>query len=253
MDAYHVCVIRTGLCSVSFRRLAAGRVVDLVADTGLATVEWGADVHAPPADLDAVVGLRERCAARGVAVASLGSYFRAGPGDEFGPVLEAAVALGAPRVRVWAGVKGSADADADDVREVVERTRAAARMARERGVEVAFEFHHGTLTDSPASTLRLLDAVDEPNVSTYWQPPLDVPDGEAVAGLEALLPRVSGLHVFSWWPGKERLPLSARAALWREVFAVTGGKDVDALLEFVPDDDPAVLAREAATLAELVA
>jgi hypothetical protein len=57
------------------------------------------------------------------------------------------------------------------------------------------------------------------------------------------------VHVFSWWPRAERHPLAARSALWREALALAG--DVDALLEFVPGDDPAVLAREAATLREL--
>ena len=52
----------------------------------------------------------------------------------------------------------------------------------------------------------------------------------------------------------ERLPLGERADLWREVFTMLAaeGTDRDALLEFVPGDDPRVLARETATLRELI-
>jgi hypothetical protein len=66
----------------------------------------------------------------------------------------------------------------------------------------------------------------------------------ALAGLRAVAPWLSALHVFGWWP--RATPLAAHAELLREALALAG--DVDALLEFVPDHDPAVLAREAATL-----
>jgi 3-dehydroshikimate dehydratase len=62
-------------------------------------------------------------------------------------------------------------------------------------------------------------------------------------------PWVAALHVFSWWPRDERLPLAARAELWQAALAEAG--DVDALLEFVPGDDPEAVVRDAGTLWEL--
>ena len=67
---------------------------------------------------------------------------------------------------------------------------------------------------------------------------------EAQVALDTLrqaLPRTSTIHVFSWWPGHERLPLAERSDLWEPAFAVlaANGADRDALLEFVPGDDPA--------------
>ncbi|MFJ1678114.1 MULTISPECIES: hypothetical protein [unclassified Streptomyces] len=58
------------------------------------------------------------------------------------------------------------------------------------------------------------------------------------------------MHVFSWWPGNRRLQLADREDLWAGVFDLLKGRreGLEALLEFVPGDDPAVLAREAATL-----
>lgn len=86
------------------------------------------------------------------------------------------------------------------------------------------------------------------NVRTYWQPPLDASDEEALAGLAELADRVCAVHAFSWWPGNNRLPLADRTRLWAAVFGLLDGRDVQALLEFVPGDDPEVLVREAATL-----
>ncbi|GAA1571267.1 sugar phosphate isomerase/epimerase [Dactylosporangium maewongense] len=247
--------LQTGMCSVTLRRLPAGAVLDLAAAAGLACVEWGADRHVPPGDPRAAAALRQRGLDLGVAVAAYGSYFRAGVDDvaDFATVLATAVALGAPRVRIWAGAAGSARVSADERRAVVAGARAAVERAADAGILVAFEFHGDTLTDTVASTLDLLGEV--PGAATYWQPPVGAPDAEALAGLAAVLDHLAAVHVFSWWPRTERLPLTARERLWRETFTLLRGceldRDLDALLEFVPGDDPAVVATEAATLRDL--
>ncbi len=234
--------MRPGLCSVTLRALPVEAVAGAAAAAGLEAIEWGADVHVPPGDL----GAAERARDSGLAVASYGSYFRAGdPLDDFAAALATARALGAPRIRIWAGRVGSAAASAAERRAVADGVRAAAELAGD--VEVALEFHGGTLTDEPASAVALLEAAGA--ARAYWQPPQGAPDAVALAGLRDVLPWLAAVHVFSWWPRDERRPLAARAALWREALALAG--DVDALLEFVPGDDPAVLAREAATLREL--
>jgi 3-dehydroshikimate dehydratase len=234
--------VRPGLCSVTLRALDVEAVAAAADRAGLEAIEWGADVHVPPGDLAAA----ERARGTGVAVASYGSYFRAGdPLDEFAAVLETARALGAPRIRIWAGRVGSAEASPAGRAAVAEGVRAAVELAGD--IEVALEFHGGTLTDAPASAVALLAAAG--GARTYWQPPQGAPDAVALAGLRAVAPWLAAVHVFSWLPRAERHPLAARAALWREALALAG--DVDALLEFVPGDDPAVLAREAATLREL--
>ncbi|MDG4770188.1 TIM barrel protein [Solwaraspora sp. WMMD792] len=249
-------VLHSGMCSVTLRREPALTVLDVAARAGLRRVEWGGDVHVPPGDTRAAALVRAASQDRGVEVASYGSYFRAGadPDEDFAPVLASAVALGAPRIRIWAGTLGSAEASAEQRRAVVRSSRAAAEQAAAVGVELAFEYHSGTLTDTAESTLRLLADVDHPAVRTYWQPPLDLPDAAAVADLRQVLPWVDAVHVFSWWPGYHRLPLTARDRLWRDVFAELrgAGRDFDTLLEFVIDDDPARVATEAASLAQLI-
>src|SRR3954470_12550767 len=236
------CPMRPGLCSVTLRRLGAADVAAVAARAGLAAIEWGADVHVRPGDLGAADTAREV-----FPVASYGSYFRAGEDRDFAPVVETARRLGAPRIRIWAGRVGSAEATAQQRAAVAGGVRAAAEAAE--GLELALEFHGGTLADTPESALALLEDVGVESVRTYWQPPQGLADEAALAGLRLVLPHLAALHVFSWWPRDERLPLAARADLWRAALALAG--DVDALLEFVPGDDPDAVVRDAATLREL--
>lgn len=228
-----------GLVSVTFRHLGVAEVVALACRAGLRAVEWGGDVHVPSPR--AAYEARARCADAGLAVAAYGSYYRGGPG--FGDVLRTAVALGAPRIRVWAGAHGSADADRNAV--VADLAHAVALAAGE-GIEICLEYHAGTLTDTLESTVDLLDAV--PGVRPYWQPPVGERIAGALAAVEVLRPVTA--HVFAWDDAGERLPLAAGEPLWRPVLDALRGLPgtCHALLEFVRDDDPAAFAEDAATL-----
>lgn len=246
---------RPGLCSVTLRAHSVGEVLRLARSAGLAAIEWGGDVHVP-ADPRLAREVGRLTADAGLAVSSYGSYYRTGVSDpaEFAGVLACGRAMGAPRIRVWAGASGSAETDGESRRRVVADARRIGALAAGAGVRVGFEYHGGTLTDTPASTVDLLEAVDLPTVGTYWQPPVGMPDAEALADLGRIATQVEAVHVFSWWPGWERLRLSARAGLWRGVFDLLSrsGRRLDALLEFVPDDDPGLLAGEAGALRSLL-
>jgi sugar phosphate isomerase/epimerase len=241
-----------GLCSVTLRALSPAEVLARASAAGLTRVEWGADRHAPPGDVAALRGIRDLTERSGMVTCSYGSYWRAGttPAAELPALLEAAEVLGAGRVRIWAGVVGSDRADPATREHVVTQLRLAADLAAERGIELACEFHADTLADTPESTVDLMQAAARPNLSTYWQPPVDVPDDAALAGLDQLLDRVSAVHVFSWWPGQTRLPLVGRRDLWRKVLTRLheAERGPDLLLEFVPGDDPERIAPEAGTL-----
>lgn len=240
--------IRAGLCSVTFRGLGVDEVIELAVSSGLASIEWGGDVHVPPGDTHTARRVGERTRAAGLAVASVGSYYRCD--DAFASVLSSAAALGAPRIRVWAGDTGSADATPADRARVASHLDNAALHAAAYGIDLALEFHGGTLTDTADSAIDLLSAIAATNVSCYWQPAVGADDSVALADLALLAPWLSTVHVFSWWPQHERLPLAAREALWSRALAFAGTLPgvTDALLEFLPDDDPALLAGEAAAL-----
>ncbi|MGP5268496.1 sugar phosphate isomerase/epimerase family protein [Brachybacterium alimentarium] len=253
-------MIRPGLCSVTLRALSPAEVAHRAADAGLQAIEWGGDVHVPAGDPRRGEEVRTLTANAGLDVASYGSYFH-GTGErsavsiEIAEMVASALALGAPRIRVWAGTTGSKESTPQERERVVNSLREMAERAGEHGLEVGLEFHRATLTDTARSTLALLEEVGHPGVSTYWQPPKGLPDAEALATLDLVLARISTVHVFSWWPMGQRLRLAERADLWTAVLArlAATGRPRDALLEFVPGDDPDLLPVEAETLRGLLA
>lgn len=227
-----------GLVSVTFRQLAVPEIVALVTRAGLRAVEWGGDVHVP--DPVAARETAARCADAGVEVAAYGSYYRAGAGEPFEEVLATATALGAPRIRIWAGRLGSAQEPSR--RAVVEDIARVATLAAGEGVTVCLEYHANTLTDTLESTVELLRAV--PAVRPYWQPPIGVSRADALAAVRELRPVTA--HVFTWSDTGARLPLADGEALWRPVLSTMDGGY--ALLEFVRDDDPEAFLEDAETL-----
>ncbi|MFF3027078.1 sugar phosphate isomerase/epimerase family protein [Microbacterium sp. NPDC057944] len=248
--------IRAGLCSVTFRALGPEEIIALAADAGLEAIEWGGDVHVPAGDTGRAQRVARATRDAGLAVASYGAYFRAGAGEDITPVLDSAEALGADRVRIWAGSVDAAEATDAEWAQVVERLRAAASEAGEWGIELALEFHSGTLAATAPSTLRLLAEVGSPHLRTYWQPTVAASVDDAIDEYRQIAAHTSAAHVFSWWPVKERLPLRERADLWTRFFSdarAAAQPPRDALLEFVPGDDPSLLASEAATLRSYLA
>lgn len=249
--------IRPGLCSVTFRSSEPAEVIQAVTQAGLEAIEWGGDMHVPTGNDVRAKEVKERTAEAGLVVASYGSYLRLGACTqrEQEDVLRTAVELGAPRIRVWAGSRGSADADAQYWAGVVDDARTFADAAAAQGVRVGLEFHGGTLADRAESTAALLSEIDRDNrVGTYWQPPQGMPAEEGLAGLDLLAERVMAIHAFSWWPQDDRHPLAARSALWRAVLHRLAGREgqTDILLEFVRTDSPVQLAHDAATLLNLI-
>ena len=46
--------MKTGLTSVSFRKLSVDEVIALAKKAGVDGIEWGSDVHVPPNDIEYV-------------------------------------------------------------------------------------------------------------------------------------------------------------------------------------------------------
>lgn len=234
-----------GLCSVTLRHSSITDVAAIAAEAGLAGIEWGTDVHIR--DSGSADEAREATLDAGMAVLSLGSYYRAGTFADFDAVVQLAVRLEAPRIRVWAGEQGSADTDRDGRLAVVQDALRIAEIAGGHGVDLAFEYHGGTLTDTPDSTLELLQEVGRDNVGTYWQPAVGLTDQAALASLRQVLDHVTGVHCFSWWPEHERLALSGRKQLWQSAADILreAGRPFDMMLEFVADDLPENVSHDA--------
>jgi sugar phosphate isomerase/epimerase len=239
-----------GLCSVTFRAFTCDDVVAAAERAQLDAIEWGADVHVPPGDTERASAVARRCADAGITIPSYGSYLLAA-GVDLAPLaalLDTACALGAMTLRVWTPF-GTVERAA-----VVDALAATCRAAGDRGLEVGLEFHPGTLTETAAGTMTLLDDVGASNLWTYWQPPTGhVDDTRCIAELHVVLARLAHLHVFSWDASGDRRPLAMRSALWPRVFELAGGAGEwphprVAYLEFVTGDSPGALTTDAATL-----
>ncbi len=236
----------TGIVSVTFRALSPDEIIELTRKAGLTGIEWGADIHVPFGELHNARMVGERTRDAGLRVLSYGSYYRAGQHVEsFSEILQTAKALGAPHIRIWAGAKGSSETTSEERRSVTEDCRRIVQMAQDQGIAVSTEFHGGTLTDTPASALQL---IEESGIHTYWQPNQFRDLAYNEGALRTVLPHVTGVHVF-YWKGDTWLPLGEGQADWSVYRTILSARqDVPFMMEFVPGHSPKRFAKDAATL-----
>ena len=243
-----------GLVSVTYRALSPREIIDLCVAAKLDGIEWGGDVHVPPDDLENARNVGQMTREAGLEVAAYGSYYRC-DGAPFEPILETAIGLGAPLVRVWAGKVDAKEASEENWARVSEDLTRISEIARQMGVEVVSEFHGGTLTATGADARHLMETA---NAQTLWQPlrrgcNFDAQIEDNLQELRAIEPYLSNVHVYEWADeadGKRQRLSLENSAQWpryvEELKRIGGERWL--LLEFVPDDDPNVLAREAAAL-----
>jgi len=256
-------MFKPGLISITFRPLSPEQIIELSVRAGLQAIEWGGDIHVPHGDVKRAEEVGAWTRASGLEAASYGSYYRVGnrqvgQGEPmaFERVLETAEALGAPAIRVWAGNRGSASADADWRAAVAEDARRIAGLAEARGISIDFEYHNNTLTDTAESAIRLFRAIDHPNVRSHWQPQTHLTPEQNGQALRQVLPWLANLHVFQWLPDL-RCPLADGQEEWQRYVAAASESEPGvaryALLEFVKDDAPDQLLQDAAVLHRILA
>jgi 3-dehydroshikimate dehydratase len=247
-------MLKGGLVSITFRQLSPKEIVDLMGKSGLSGIEWGGDVHVPHGNLSVAREVGMMTKAGGLEVAAYGSYYRVGcEGQEnvppFTSVLETAVELGAPLIRVWAGDRGSDKADEAFWNRVIEDSKRIGDMAQKEGVTIAYEYHGNTLTDTLQAAQKLLKEVEHPNVRSYWQPLPHHDMGSRVRGLEQILPWLENIHVFHWI-NTDKHPLEGGTKEWAkylELVQSLEGKRY-ALIEFVKDNQPEQFLKDAEVL-----
>lgn len=243
----------TGLTSITFRQLSAAEIIALVKDSGLDGIEWGGDVHVKPGEAAMAREIGEQTRQAGLQVLSYGSYLHVdGPehiAEEFEPVLQSALALGAPVIRVWPGGREPDNADESYYARNAKALRIIGEMAGRHGLTVATEYHRGTLTQDADSALRLMRLIDCPHVKTYWQPNPDISFAENRREAEAVKPYLCNVHVFQWTQGNVRYPLAEGETVWPAYLRTLGLRaDQHAIIEFVKNDSPEQFLADAATL-----
>lgn len=248
-------IILKGLLSITFRKKSPEEIIELVKSSGLQAIEWGGDIHVPHGDIEAARKTALLTKEAGLEVACYGSYYRAGKVEDehaFQPVLDSALALGAPAIRVWAGDRSSADADSAWWNKVITDLQHIADLANEHQLQIVIEYHKNTLTDSWQTAVQLIESVDRSNVKMNWQPPTELSISERMEGLERVAPWLAHVHVFQW-SEQGRHPLSDGEAEWTEylrfIDQLPTGHPV--MLEFVKDDDEAQFLADASTLLKI--
>lgn len=239
---------RLGLVSISFRKHAPREILHAMRNTGLAEIEWGSDVHAPPQKAAEIAQLQ---AEFGITCSSYGTYFTLGktPLSELERYITAAKTLGTDILRLWCGEKNSEEYGAEEKAALFAECQKAAEVARKHGVTVCMECHNHTYTNRKEAALELMQAVDSPHFRMYWQPNQYRSESENLAAAELLAPYTEHLHVF-YWRGDEKLPLAEAVELWQAyLVCFSDGKKL--LLEFMPDDRIESLAAEASALRKI--
>ena len=174
-------------------------------------------------------------------------------GCSFDTVLDTAVALDAPLIRVWAGNKGSESADEVWWEKVIKESREIADKAEQENIKIAYEYHGGTLTDTNETAIKLLKEVDHSNIYTYWQPPHHMSVKNRQQDLKNVLPWLTNMHVF-YWESHDRFPLKNGAEDWQKYFSEVLKTDRNhyAMIEFVQNGDPEQFLNDAEVLKSLI-
>lgn len=225
-----------GLTSVTFRNLEAEEIIELCKKAQLDCIEWGADIHVVPNDFKKAQYIREKMLNENLQINSYGSYFKVGVNklEEFKAVFETAVVLGAPIIRVWCGNKGSNETDEQEFKSYVNELKIMCRIAKEKDIIVACEYHKGTYNDNADAALKLINEVDEINYKTYWQT-IDYDENDLKA-LKLLKKHIVVAHIFTWNKKNKRFNLSRKAEMWKKYISEIQNEPISLILEFVKKD-----------------
>jgi|GEM_PF-70279 len=248
-------MIKTGLTSVSFRKLSVDSVIETAVKAGVDGIEWGGDVHVPAGNVDAAKYAAEATVKNGLEVISYGSYFSLGTGADIFPVLDTAKALGTRNIRIWAG--GSERQAISDERyaELVEEGRRIGEAAAVRQMTVSFEYHPGSLTATAESAIALVNDIGCENIRLYWQQILKDSPESNLADLKKVMPYLTNVHVFNYVNGKQALLEEGDGvSSWKAYIAELkkSGAARAVMTEFAKDGLPENFIRDAAVLKELL-
>lgn len=231
----------TGLCSVTFRHLDVDDIIDFALKAKLNRIEWGSDIHVPPGDFETAKSVCKKMEQANLTTTSYGSYFKLGESEEyfamFSSLIETAIRLDAPRIRIWAGSMGSSKVSPSCRDEMINELVDICEIADKKGLQVALEFHRNSLNDNAKSCLGILHKANCPNLSTYWQITPNLEHKSRVIELSEIKQYLSAIHVYNWGESNIRYPLNEADEMWRDYREAVKDLEVDYLLEFVRDDD----------------
>jgi hypothetical protein len=130
-------MIRIGLSSSALLTLSAHDLIAAAVGAGVDAIEWAGDFHVQQGDAAAVSGLMMETLRAGLTTASYAPLYRALPGGELGlrfeSVLETALRLQAPIVRIFLGGVSSVCREGEGRARLAAEARRAGRQSRPAG------------------------------------------------------------------------------------------------------------------------
>ena len=246
--------MKTGLVSVSFRKCKPKEIIKLAKENSLEYIEWGGDCHVPMGNVRLAHKIKTMMGKAGLKCDTYGSYFGIFYRNNqhiplsFRRVVKTAKALGASKIRIWAGFPGCMDGvDEREITKAVVRVRSMCDVAKKFGITLAFECHMMTFTEDYHNTIDFIKRVNRDNLKTYWQiNPLCSHEYNMEAA-KALLPYMTDVHVF-YWQGTEKLPLWEGEGDWHDYMSVLKDENRIFMLEFMHDGEISSLKKTADTL-----
>jgi sugar phosphate isomerase/epimerase len=214
----------------------------------------------PYDNLENAGSVNQEMSADNLTTASYGSYYRLGEPNEpeiFNMILETAVRLHAPMIRVWGGTEGSGSLNAQNRDNIIKDALNIAAKAKKANIKISLEYHQNTITDTAESALDFIKEVRKKggdNIYLYWQPNQNLPFDDNRKALEKICPYLSNVHVFAWEKAV-RLPLCEHKEQWTNYINIIknhSGENHDFLLEFVKDDSAVQMIEDSKILNELI-
>ena len=224
-----------GLVSISFRNRTAEEIIQAVKEAGLNAIEWGGDVHVPHGNISRAREIKALCKNAGISIPEYGSYYFIGESEPalWESVLASARALDAPMIRVWGGKKSSDVLTCAEYDALVFDAQRICDASPDH--TLCLECHGSSITDEYHTALQFLHDVSRKNLKMFWQPNQFRCFAYNIDALEALLPYIGSVHVFSWQREKH-FPLAQGRNDWAEYLKrLTTRDDVHYMLEFMHD------------------
>lgn len=160
---------KLGLCSVTFRKLSAAKVVEIAKKAGVGYIEWGGDIHVTNREEARLV--KSICDNEDIKICSYGSYYRVGSADKrkWEEICQIAKAMNAPSVRVWLGEKDSGETTQEEYNRILEDLKSMCSVARKYNLLVCPECHDNTYNNNTDAFLNICSELKADNFRTYFQ------------------------------------------------------------------------------------
>lgn len=160
---------KLGLCSVTFRKKSAAKVVEIAKKAGVRYIEWGGDIHVTNTEEARIV--KSICDNEDIKICSYGSYYRVGSADKikWEEICRIAKAMNASTVRVWLGNKNSEDTSEEEYNRILADLKSMCSVAKKYKLLVCPECHDNTYNNNTDAFLTLKDELKADNFRTYFQ------------------------------------------------------------------------------------